>query len=86
MKKILFRAPTRLNTNFNETSQISERYSTQMKAVTMQKFLVMLGQIYLSMIECPKPDKHVSFCNKRLYLEPTLFWPYRTFIHMINGH
>ena len=35
----------------NETSQISEHYSVQMKAVMKQTRLVMFGQMYISMIE-----------------------------------
>ena len=39
----------RLGSRFrvNETSQISERYSVQMKAAMKQKRFVMLGQMYL---------------------------------------
>ena len=46
----------RLGSRFrvNETSQISDRYSVQMKAAMKQNRLVILGQMYLSMIEYPK--------------------------------
>ena len=69
----------------NKASQIPERYSVQMQAVTRPKKLVMLGQIdqvYLSMIECPKHDWRVSICHKGLCynrnncLVPTLFLLY----------
>ena len=50
----------------NETSQISEHYSVQMKADMKQKRLVMLGQIYLSMIEYQKHDWYSAFGQKRL--------------------
>ena len=49
---------TRLGSRFRvyETSQISGRYSVQMKAAVKQKRLAMLDQMYLSMIE---DSKHV---------------------------
>ena len=58
----------RLGSRFrvNETSQISERYSVQIKAPMKQKRLVMFGQMYLSMIECPKHYWHTAFSHKRL--------------------
>ena len=37
-----------------------------MKAAMKQKRLLMLGQIYLLMIECPKHDWHSAFGDKRL--------------------
>ena len=57
----------RLGSRFrvNETSQISERYSVQMKAAMKQKRLVMLVQMYLSMIDYPKHDWHSAFGKKR---------------------
>ena len=50
----------RLGSRFcvNETSQISERCSVQMKAAMRQKRSVMLDQMYLSMIEYPKHYWH----------------------------
>ena len=59
---------TRLGSRFRvyETSQISGRYSVQMKAAVKQKRLAMLDQMYLSMIECPKHDWHSAFVHKRL--------------------
>ena len=71
----------RLGSRFriNETSQISEHYSVQMKAVMKQKRLVMLGQMYFSIIEYLKhdwPQKAVlqPCYGRNFYLEPTLFW------------
>ena len=56
----------RLGSRFgvNETSQISEHNSVQMKAAMKQKRLVMLGQMYLAMIEYPKHDWHSGFGEK----------------------
>ena len=53
-------------TLFNETSQFSERYSGHTPAVTKEKHQVILGQIYLLMIEYPKHDQHVVFSHKGL--------------------
>ena len=50
----------------NETSQYLERYSVQMKAAMKQKILVLLGQMYLSMIEYPNHDWHSAFDHKGL--------------------
>ena len=59
----------RLGSRFrvNETSQIAGCYSVQMKAAMKQKRLLMLGQMYLLMIECPKHDWHSAFGDKRLW-------------------
>ena len=64
----LDKVQNRLGSRFpvNETSQISERYSVQMKTAMKQKRLVMLGQMYLSMIEYLKHDWHPAFGHKRL--------------------
>ena len=48
----------------NATIQISKRYSGQMQASMKQKRLMMLGQMYFSMIEYPKHDWHVAFGTK----------------------
>ena len=50
----------------NETSQISERYSVQMKAAMKQKRLAMLDQMYLSMIEYSEHDWLSAFAHKML--------------------
>ena len=50
----------------NETSQISERYSVQIKAAMKQKRFVILVQMYLSMIEYAKHDWDSEFGHKRL--------------------
>ena len=61
-------ALNRLGSRFrvNETSQIAERYSVQIKASMKQKRLVMLGQMYLSIIRYPKHDWDSAFGNKKL--------------------
>ena len=58
----------RLGSRFwvNETSQISERYSDQIKATMKQKSWLMLGLMNFSMIEYPKDTLHSSFGHKRL--------------------
>ena len=62
-----------------ETSQILERYSVKVKAIMKQKELVMLGQMYLPMIEYPKHDWHSAFGHRWLcyshnfHLEPTTY-------------
>ena len=58
----------RLGSRFrvNETSQIAGCYSVQMKTAMKQKILLMLGQMYLSMIECPKHDRDAAFRHTRL--------------------
>ena len=58
----------RLGSRFrvNKTSQISERYSVQMKAAMKQKRFVILVQMYLSMIEYPEDDWDSAFSHKRL--------------------
>ena len=50
----------------NETSQFLDRYSDQMQTAMKQKSLLMLGQMYFSMIEYSKHDWHASFGHKRL--------------------
>ena len=50
----------------NETSQILEPYSVQMKAAMKQKKIEILVQMYLSMIEYPKDDCDSAFGHKRL--------------------
>ena len=58
----------RLGSRFrvNETSQISERNSVQMKAAMKQKRLAILDHMYLSMIECSKHDWNSAFGHKML--------------------
>ena len=50
----------------NATSQISERYSVQVKAAIKQKRLAMLDQMYLSMIEdWFSASGHKMLCYRR---------------------
>ena len=55
---LVLKSHYRLGSRFlvNETYQISDCYSVQMKAAMKQKRLVMLGQVYLSIIEYQKHD------------------------------
>ena len=75
----VIRSVNRLGSRFrvNETYQISDRYSVQIKAAMKQKRLVMLVQMYLSIIEFPNwhsafGDKRLCYC-RNFHLEPTLY-------------
>ena len=60
----------RLGSRFwvNKTSQFSERYSDQMQDAMKQKKMLMLDQMYLSMIEYSKHDWHAAFDHQTLAL------------------
>ena len=50
----------------DKASQISERYTVQMKAAMKQKRFMILAEIYFLMIKYPKIDWYLALGHKRL--------------------